>query len=288
MLILGNITLDDFILRRGKKYNNILGGPPSYSSFALNSLFGVRVGLCSSLGKDFPKKYMKRLKSIAEIYITERNNTTRFKIVDIEPRKMFLLAFSGEIENVDLSIDDVYMFSPVYKEIKIEYLNEASHMGLVTLDPQGFFRRIGKDNEVYLSTFEQFDYIVKRVNILRMSLDEFSVLHITNIRDYVKGFVKKGVELAVITSSVKVYYATRECYGELPTYRKVQVVSSTGAGDVFTSVLTYIYSKTTDPVKALAYSIVAAGLSVEKLGPLELDRDRFWSSLKEYKELAEI
>ena len=288
MLVLGNITLDDFILREGKKYKNILGGPPSYSSFALNSLFGIRIGLCSSLGKDFPKEYKERLENIAEPYITEGNNTTRFKIIDIEPRKMFLLTFSGEIENIDLSIDDVYMFSPVYREIKIKHLNEASRMGLVTLDPQGFFRRIGKDNEVYLDTFEQFDYIVRRVNILRMSLDEFRVLNVTNIRDHVKSFVRKGVELAVVTSSMKVYYATKECYGELPTYRKVQVVSPTGAGDVFTSVLTYIYSKTADPVKALAYSIVAAGLSVEKLGPSELNRDRFWRNLKEYKELAEI
>ena len=96
------------------------------------------------------------------------------------------------------------------------------------------------------------------------------------------------MEFAIVTSSNKVYYATHEGYGELPTYRNVKVVSPTGAGDVFTAVLSYIYARTSDPVKALSYSIVAASLSVEALGPAEIDKDRFWRKLKEFKELAEI
>ncbi|RLG74200.1 MAG: hypothetical protein DRO23_07375 [Thermoprotei archaeon] len=288
LIILGNVTLDDFILRNRRTYRGILGGPPSYASIALNSLFNIKVKFYSSLGKDFPEKYRQRLKKVAEMFTIEREVTTRFKIVDIEPRRMFLLSYSGDLDNVDFSIDDVFLFSPVFKEVKLEHVNEAYKTGFVILDPQGFFRRVKSNNEIYLDAFNELDYIIRRTNVLRMSIDEFKTLSPTGIKEKLRDFISKGVEFAIVTSSSKVYYATYEGYGELPTYRKVKVVSPTGAGDVFTAVLSYVYAQTTDPIKALSYSIVAACLSVETLGPAEIDKDRFWRKLKEFKELAEI
>ncbi|RLG73521.1 MAG: hypothetical protein DRO08_01760 [Thermoprotei archaeon] len=288
LIILGNVTLDDFILRNGRTYREILGGPPSYASVALNSLFNIKVKFYSSLGRDFPEKYRRRLEKAAEMFTIEREFTTRFKIVDIEPRKMFLLSYSGDLNDIDLSIDDVFLFSPVFKEVKLEYINKAYKTGFVILDPQGLFRRLKPNNEIYLDAFNEFDYIIRRTDILRMSIDEFKTLSPTSIKEKLRDFISKGVEFAIVTSSNKVYYATHEGYGELPTYRKVKVVSPTGAGDVFTAVLSYIYTQTSDPIKALSYSIVAACLSVETLGPVEIDKDRFWRKLKEFKELAEV
>lgn len=288
MIIIGNITLDDFILKDGRIFSSILGGPPSYSSHMLNSLFNIKPYIFTTLGKDFPAKYEKELNNVAKLYITTKESrTTKFRIIEKDTtRELFLLAYSGDINKVNYDLSDVYIISPVYKEIKKKHIIEAYKRGFVALDPQGLLRKVDSSGKVHLSFHSEIRYLLSKINIFRTSIDEYSVLSGgVSIPQYLKNIIKQGVELAVITSKDKIYYATPETYEELPSYTKVKARSSTGAGDVFTSILTYVYIKNYDPVKAVAYSAIAASFSVEKLGPSKIDSEKFKLRLKEYLNL---
>ena len=286
-MIIGNLTLDEIVMKtKNKVYKGVLGGPPAYSSKPLYSIFKVKPKIYTTVGKDFPEKYENELKTISKLFIYKvEEPTTKFKLVEGNGRKLFMLSFSGEIRDVDFNVDSVYMFSPVYREVRFDYLKKAHTLGLVSLDPQGFLREVNEEGEVTLNFNSELLKHLKYIDIFRTSLDEFSVLSRgVSIRNFLEKTIKSGCEVSVVTSSTKIYALKENTYYEYPAYTNVRVESTTGAGDVFTSIFTYVYSRSNDVVKALIYAIVASSFTVETVGPRVIDEGKFYVRLKNYME----
>jgi len=283
LIIAGNLTLDEIVIKH-RTYKNMLGGPPAYSVKPLHSVFGVRPTVYSCVGYDFPKALENEIASLSKLYITKSSKqTTKFRLVEENGRQLFLLSFSGEINHIDFSSESVYMFSPVYKEIKVTFLSDAYKVGLVSLDPQGYLRVVDENLKVHIKPNENVWKVLKFVNIFRTSIDEYLALaEGLSIRKFLEKTYSLGVEVAIVTSSKKVYVVSNGKYFEFPTYPHVSVKSTTGAGDVFTSFFTYVYSRSYDLEKAIAYAIVASSFAVENIGPNSISRDRFFKRLGEY------
>jgi len=283
LIIAGNITLDDIVTKYGT-YENMLGGPPTYSVKPLHSVFGIRPSIYSCVGYDFPKEFENEIASLSKLYITKSSKqTTKFRLVEENGRHLFLLSFSGEINYIDFSSESVYMFSPVYREIKVNFLSDACKVGLVSLDPQGYLRVVDENLRVHIKPNEIVWKALKFVNIFRTSIDEYLALaEGLSIRRFLEKTYGLGVEVAIVTSSKKVYVVSNGKYLEFPTYPHVSVKSTTGAGDVFTSFFTYVYSRSYDLEKAITYAIVASSFAVENIGPSSISRDHFFRRLREY------
>ena len=286
LIVAGNLTLDEIIAKQ-KTYKNMLGGPPAYSVKSLYSVFSVKPTVYSCVGYDFPESFESEIASLSKLYISKSNKpTTRFKLIETNGRQLFMLTYSGEIETIDLSLESVYMFSPVYKEVKLDFLKRAYKVGLVILDPQGYLRVVDDDLRVYLRFNSAIWELLRYVSVLRVSTDEYMALSKgLSIKMFLEKTYTLGVEVAIVTSPKTVHVVSDGKYFEFPTYMNVNVKSTTGAGDVFTAFFAYVYSKNYDVEKALAYAIVASSFAVENIGPSSIDRKRFFERLREYMEL---
>ena len=286
MIIAGNLTLDDIITKQ-RIHKNMLGGPPAYSVKPLHSVFSIKPTVYSCVGHDFPKNFQSEMALLSKLFIFRGNKpTTRFRLIEKNGRQLFMLSYSGEIESIDFSLESTYMFSPVYREIKFDFLKRAYKVGLVALDPQGYLRFVDDSLKVYLRFNSAIWEILRHVNILRVSMDEYLALSRgLDIKRFLEKTYTLGVEVAIVTSSKTVHAISNGKYFKFPTYTNVNVKSTTGAGDVFTAFFTYVYSRNYDVEKALAYAIVASSFAVENIGPSSIDRERFFERLREYMDL---
>ena len=229
--IAGHVAVDQVITFKGERVQ--LGGPPCYSS-ALGKSMGFPVDVVSEIGFDFPDELNPILQSL-EIECDRRSDfpSTRF-VLDYryEPRRMMVPTVCEPIKLSQLEKAKHLLLCPIAGEVSDELIMGADPEFLA-LDPQGLLRKIREDHTVESREWHNPDAL-RKIDLLKTSSNEHN--HITGTKDIKKSLeklIRLGVKIAIITDGRNgSYVMTGSEFFRAPVY-PVDVVDSTGAGDVF-------------------------------------------------------
>jgi len=229
--IAGHVAIDHIIY--SEREFTQLGGPPSYSA-VLGGTLGFPVEVVTKIGYDFPEKLVLVIHSMG-INDQDRSESpsTRF-VLDyrFNPRRMRVPTVCQPILLSEVKDAERILLCPITREIN-DKLIEDLDPEFLGLDPQGLVRDIKHDHSVSLKSWCNQDAL-RKINLLKTSSNEHQLITGTmDIKKSLQYFNKKGVEIAVITDGNNgSYVMTDSDFFRVPVYN-VDLVDSTGAGDVF-------------------------------------------------------
>ncbi len=281
-VVVGNFTIDH--VDEAKRP----GGPGYYSSVAL-ALLGAKVYVLGYAGKDYPREVLEKVKGVGvDLSLLSMDSPTTIFVLeylDLQTRVLKLLSRSPRIRIEEgyrkLGEVEASIVSPVAGEVSIEdlkYIREKTR--ILTIDVQGFIRVIGSEGEVS----HKWDHGL---------LEELGVADIIHVEEGEAASIgKEPVEAALkLSEYTRIVALTMGPRGSIIAYDgmafhigvpKIYHGDETGAGDVYTAVLSYYYSLGYRPEDAARYATIAAGLKV-----LRSTKTLNWYTRIEVEKLAE-
>ncbi len=277
VLVAGFITIDSIQLP--VRLITSVGGPPSYAGLICSRL-GFDVTALTKVGNDFPDEQAVWL---ARNGVMVRGGdrslakpTTRFKIANSSgQRSLTLVSRCEDIDRSQIPPETRFngaLVSPVAGEVSPELLREVSERSDFTfLDPQGFVRRFdGEGRTVHVPLEDRT--IVNKVDAVKMDRTEAEALtgrtdpkealqklHEGGLR---KGIVTQGGDSCFVLDGSRIYKV------DVP---RVQVVDSTGAGDILSGATICWYLKTRDFLRSACFGIAASSLSLQMIALAKVD-----------------
>jgi sugar/nucleoside kinase (ribokinase family) len=272
LVVAGHVTLD--VTSGGTRP----GGAAYYAALAARRL-GLRVGLLTSFGPDFPANALPSDISVAKV---DSPQTTTFTLAGTGPsRALTLGARAADLEVDDLPRDwtsaPLALLCPVINEVDpllAESLGAAS-MGVL---PQGWMRRREQGGRIVAQPWEDAEPVLAWAQLMVASEED------------VAGFREDAVEwlqrvpLGALTAGARgaTLFVNGEPYHVAPDV--AAPVDDTGAGDVFATTLLIEYYRGGDAWEAAAAAAVAAAAVVEGKGATGLlDRAALTTRLAEYR-----
>ena len=254
LVVVGHATLD--VTASGTRP----GGAAYYAALTAHRL-GLRVGLLTSFGEDFPADGLPDDIVLARV---PASRTTVFRLTESgQGRTLTLTARADDLEIDDLppgwDAAPLAMLCPVINEVDpglAESLGAAS-LGVL---PQGWMRRREKGGLIVPQLWEDAPGVLAWAQLMVASEDD------------VAGFREDAVEwlqrvpLGALTAGRRgaELFVNGEPYHVAPD--QAHEVDETGAGDVFATVLLIEYDRNGDPWEAAAVAACAGAASVEGPG----------------------
>jgi hypothetical protein len=273
----GHVTLDE--TPRGTRP----GGAAYYAALTARRL-GLRVGLLTSFGSDFPRD---ALPPDIEVVCIPSERTTTFRIGRgrVGPggptRELAVLARATDLDAAALPGPwrDVPLgaLAPVVGEVDPAFATAFEETSLLAL-PQGWMRQRGRGGILSPQPWEDADLVLPHVQVLVVSLEDiepFQKEALEWFQHVPVGAVTRGAEGAIL-------FVNGERYGIEPD-RAVEV-DPTGAGDVFATALLITYNREGSAWDAAAAAACCAAASVEAEGAAGIpDRDGLEARLAAYR-----
>lgn len=272
--LLGHIVVDTIV--HGNTVRRSLGGTVVYGALA-SLRHGFVPHIVSKVGPDFPDEFLVFLSrngiDISGVRISPCK-TTRFKLVYKDSdRLLYVPSRCSNIEPEDVlsaKMDDsVAIVGPVIGEVPLDTLKATSGRAAITaIDLQGFIRRVDKDSRVRFERTPQAIESLKYADIVHAEIFEAKIiLGDKDPPSLASELVDLGAGISLVTLGEEgAYVATKRRILYIPAAEPRRVVDSTGSGDVFTSVFTLEYYKTSDIVHAATMAAAAASYLVERPG----------------------
>jgi 1D-myo-inositol 3-kinase len=250
LVAVGHVTLDE--TPQGTRP----GGAAYYASITAHRL-GLRVGLLTSCGADFPRA---ALPADLDITVVPAARTTRYVLASVEGgRRLRLLERAERIGVAGLPGPwrraPLVLLCPVASEVD-PGLAAAFPDGAVGVLPQGWMRRWGPQGEVSPAGWEHAAAVLAHAQVVVLSDEDAA----ESLGEVVEWFQR--VPLGAITRAAAgaTLYVNGEPYHVAPD--PVSAVDDTGAGDVFATTLLVDYQRGGDPWSAAAAAACAAAASV--------------------------
>jgi len=273
--ILGHIVIDE--IKRGSFQARSVGGAATYSTLAAKT-YGAKALLVSKIGKDFPENLLSFLiKREVDLTCVKQVSapTTKFKLIyENGERTLFLMDRCEPILPDDLCKPclnaKTFHIGSVINEIPLSTLRKIySKNKYISLDVQGYIRKIDKTGKVFLSEWNEAERFLKFVNVVHADIYEAKVITKTDVPSKAAEIlVEMGADIALVTLGEKgSYIGTREGVFYAPTIKPSKLIDSTGAGDVYTVIFTLEYQVSHDVKWAVAAATAAASFVVEFPGP---------------------
>lgn len=275
-LVVGFMTIDTIQLP--VRTITSIGGPPCYAGL-ICSRFGHEVSVLTRIGADFPEEQVIWLaRNGIALHAGDRSQkkTTRFRIdVDGDKRKLFLVSRCEDLakEQLTESHYDASLVSPIAQEVSRELLEEvAARSDFTFLDPQGFVRKFAASGEVSI-TRPKDPELMKSASALKMDREEANA--ITGREEPKEALTKlasRGVRKAVVTQGGESCFVLEGSRIYLIPVPKVQIIDTTGAGDILGGALIASYVRSRDFLWAAAFGVAASSLSLNliALGKVDL------------------
>jgi sugar/nucleoside kinase (ribokinase family) len=237
------------------------------------------VSALTKIGNDFPDDQVVWL---ARNGITLRpadrsanKRTTRFAIrLKGTERSMVLTNRCEDISSLQLPATsfNASLVSPIAGEISPSLLSEIARRSDFTfLDPQGFLRRFNEAGEVSLSGLRD-EGILKSINAIKMDRAEAEAI---TGRSTPEGALLKiastGVRKAIVTQGAESCYVLdgRRIF-KIPVPH-VQIVDTTGAGDILAGAVLAQYVRTRDFLQSACFGIAASSMSLHMIALSKVD-----------------
>lgn len=274
VVIIGHITIDVNVFPRGI-IENMLGGAPTYAGFMLASL-GEKVGIVSKIGEDFPDKfpplYGKFGLDTEGVYsIPEKTTIFENTYDELGGRKQtcWLLPSKISPEEIPGAYFHTRSFyvSPVGDEVTPGVLETVKKKeNVVMLDPQGLFRKVGRDGKISVQKPENLDDYLVHVDVVKIGPEEFQAFA-KSPEETLRELVGAGPKVAILTRGEKGCMVL--CDGKFGEFEglKVDVKDLTGAGDVFGAAFLVRYLNTRDVADSAKFATATASLKIKYKGP---------------------
>jgi sugar/nucleoside kinase (ribokinase family) len=256
---IGHVTLDQ--TPRGIRP----GGAAYYAAITAHRQ-GLRVGLLTSFGPDFPAD---ALPSDVVVVTVPSERTTTFRIAHgrtgrgARARELALLARAADLETRSLPETwreaSLGAMCPVAAEVDPALAAAFPETSLVAM-PQGWMRRRGAGGVVSPQPWEDADLVLPHVQAVVVSLEDIEPFQKEALEWFQRvplGAVTHGAEGAVL-------FVNGERYGVEAD--RVVAVDETGAGDVFATALLIAYNRDGNAWDAAAAAACCAAASVEADG----------------------
>ena len=229
-LVVGHLVIDR-IVRKDREELRI-GGGAYYSALALSRFCGVKV--VTSVGEDFPRKWLEELKKrgiAVEVLPSAESTSYELRYLDGNRRKLRLLSRAKPIASVNAEGFDLVVLNPVAREISPALVSRLAEKHFVATDVQGFIREPVPGPLRLRSIDGSF---LRGVKVLHADINEFRC---------VKGLNPSDVEVLLLSDGPNpgTAYLRGRAYSFEPL--RVDVPESTGAGDVFLASFAYFYRK---------------------------------------------
>ncbi len=300
LLIVGTVAFDAIETPFGKT-DKILGGSASYISLA-GSQFGIKSGIVSVVGGDFPEEYLESL--------NEKNiNTDGVEIIENEKTFFWAGKYHNDMNSRDTLVTDLNVlanFNPKVPEnfndceflmlgnlhptVQMEVIKQIPNRPkLVVLDTMNFWM----DNtwDELMKVLPKIDVITINDEEARQLSGEYSLVKAAQ-KIYEMGpkyvVIKKGEHGALLFHEDNVFYA--------PALPLEEVFDPTGAGDTFAGGFIGHMAKTGDisfdnMKRAVISGSNLASFCVEKFGTErmeDLTQDEIQKRLLQFKLLTQF
>ncbi|HEY7041783.1 MAG TPA: PfkB family carbohydrate kinase [Methylomirabilota bacterium] len=255
----GHLTIDQ--TPRGSRP----GGAAYYAAITAHRQ-GLRVGLLTSFGPDFPRDALPADISVVNV---PSDRTTVFSIgsgrgAEGRPvRRLSVLSRAADLEAAALPEEwrdaSLGALCPIVAEVDPALAAAFADTSLVAL-PQGWMRQRGPGGLVSPQPWEDADLVLPHVQSVVVSIEDIEPFQKEALEWFQRvpvGAVTRGAEGAVL-------FVNGERYGVEPD-RAVEV-DETGAGDVFATALLIAYDRDGNPWDAAAAAACCAAASVEAEG----------------------
>ncbi|MCL7753905.1 PfkB family carbohydrate kinase [Polaribacter sp. Z022] len=300
LLAVGTVAFDAIETPFGKT-DKILGGSGTYVGLAA-SQFGVKTGVVSVVGGDFPSSYLEMMNS-------KGINTDGIEVVKEGKTFFWSGKYHNDMNSRDTLITELNVletFTPVVPENlkdaeivmlgNLHPLTQASVLDqmikrpkLVVLDTMNFWMDIALDD--LHTVLKRVDVITINDEEARQLSGEYSLVNAAKkIHEMGPKYVviKKGEHGALLFNEGNMFYA--------PALPLAEVFDPTGAGDTFAGGFCGYLAKTEDisfnnMKNAIIYGSNLASFCVEKFGTErmeELTKDEVTTRLEAFKELTQF
>ena len=300
LLIVGTVAFDAIETPFGKT-DKILGGAATYIGLSASN-FGIKSGIVSVVGGDFPKEYLDML---------EAKNIDTSGIEIVKDGKTFF--WSGKYHN-DMNSRDTLItelnvlehFNPVVPEhfkdskivmlgnlhpsIQMSVINQMTQKPkLVVLDTMDFWMNVALPE--LLEVLKKIDVITINDEEARQLSGEYSLVNAAKkIHEMGPKYVviKKGEHGALLFSEGNMFFA--------PALPLAEVFDPTGAGDTFAGGFSGYLAKTDNisfenMKNAVIYGSNLASFCVEKFGTermQNLTKEEMENRLQQFKQLTQF
>ncbi len=222
---------------------------------------GLRVGLVTSYGPDFPQDV---LPPEIEVVAVPAPVTTRFAL-DYTPkgRTLTLRARAAALAPMHLperfAEAGIAYLAPVADEVAPDFA-AAFPQAAVGVGAQGWCRQWDRDGRVSMRPWPDPAPVLARAQALFLSSDDVAGWEAQALQLY------QRVPLGALTLAARgaILFVNGERYPVAPA--PAAEVEPTGAGDVFAAAFLIAYNRSGDPFEAAAFAAVAGALTVEADG----------------------
>ena len=255
--IFSHCVIDTIHLNNSKYV--VPGGPACYCSLTSRAL-KFDVTLHTKFGSDFSLAgYLNEQKIKLEDTMSDKP-TTQFTLEILgSERTLFLENQCESINDVSLDSDSV-LISPVFDEISNEaFMKIKRNTNFVLLDPQGFLRRKGSENKIYLENTQlDFSYI----SAIKTNPEELKCLTGGCEDDNMKILQKNGIDSVILTDKQNISVLSKDkIYSiKLPN---IALHDTTGVGDIFSAAFCCTMIKENDILWALSFAGGAAQAALD-------------------------
>jgi 1D-myo-inositol 3-kinase len=259
VVVVGHVTLDQ--TPRGTRP----GGAAYYAAITAHRQ-GLRVGLLTSFGPDFPREALPPELSVVNV---ASSRTTVFRIGQgriadgRRARELAILGRATDLETAALPDEwqDVGLAAlcPVTGEVDPALAAAFQEASMVAL-PQGWMRRRGAGGVVSPQPWEDADLVLPHVQALVVSVEDIEPFQKEALEWFQRvplGAVTRGADGAIL-------FVNGDRYGVEPDVAVEK--DDTGAGDVFATTLLIAYHRDGNPWDAAAVASCCAAASVEAEG----------------------
>jgi len=249
-LVLGHLVKD--IIVKGSNKELRMGGGAYYSALVLSRFCDVDVW--TSVGDDFPEEWIDEVRRLGiNLRVFPSDSTTVYELhYTLSGRELFLRSVAEPLTGLPNAGYEMVVLNPVAGEIPPELVKEAvSRFPFVSLDVQGFIRK-PLPGKVTQSTLDAS--FLRGVNVVHA--DERESAHLIN-------FSPADVEVFLVSQGEEkgTAYLRGRPYEFEPL--EVDVMDTTGAGDVFLAVFSYFY-RSCSFIQSLKRAVAFTALFLER------------------------
>jgi sugar/nucleoside kinase (ribokinase family) len=268
---IGHITLDKVVTPQAVKH--MAGGTSFYFSSAIRNM-DVSYTLVTSLAEnEMPTVEALRAKG-TEVHASTCAHTVYFENIysgnqDHRTQRVLQKADPFTVEQLQGIDAQIFHLGPLLADdIPVSLIKELSSRGRVSLDAQGYLRKV-EDKNVIPVDWPAKKEALQYIDILKVNEHELEAL--TGLTDIKKGalvLADWGVKEVVITlgSMGSVIYADGLFYS-VPAYIPTAVVDATGCGDTYMAGYLYQRTKGASFQEAGEFAAAMASFKIESSGP---------------------
>lgn len=268
---IGHITSDKVVTPGSVMH--MPGGTAFYFSKALSNL-DTRYLLVTKISES-EQAYADELRqNQIDVLVKPSAHTVYFENIygedpDQRTQNVWQIADSFTLDDVqDIKAKMFHLGPLLADDISVDLIKLLAAKGKVSLDVQGFLRRVAH-HKVHPTDWPEKIDALRHVNIIKADEAELQALTgLNNAGDGAKLLAGWGVKEVVVTNGSKgSFIYADETFYTIPAYRPQMVIDATGCGDTYMAGYLYRCVKGADIQQAGEFAAAMASLKMESPGP---------------------